>query len=504
MIAGIEPRVPVLRAWREWMRQVLTLTRREIYDGLRDWRIILPIFLLTLAFPILMNFITVRTQNMFYERWGVAGIETRLLPLMLLVVGFFPVSVSLVIALETFVGEKERKSLEPLLATPLSDLQLYLGKTLAALLLPLVAGCLGIAVYMAVLSQQEWHPSSLLLIQIVLLTAAEALVMVSGAVIISSQTTSVRAANLLASFIIIPMALLVQGESIIILQVGNAVLWDILAFLIVADVMLVRMGLRLFNREELLGREIDELNIGNLWRAFRRHLGWQRWLFGLDLERMPRPLRWLGTLVGLYLREVPAALRRSRLALLLVLVGLAGAVLIGWDFAVRFRLPPGSLALDSITEESFSGLSTTSWLPAFTTLGVLKNNVRSLVAAALLGTFSFGSLAVALLMAPLAIIAYMGFQTAWAGYNPALFLLTFVMPHGVLELPAAIIATALAVRLGATFIAPPLGMTVGEGWLQALTDLTKVFLAVVLPMLTAAAWIEVHITPALVLTIYGG
>lgn len=483
---------------------MLTLTRREILDSLRDWRILLPIFVLTLAFPLLMNFITVRTQNMFYERWGVEGIERRLLPLMLMVVGFFPVSVSLVIALETFVGEKERRSLEPLLLTPLSDLQLYLGKTLAALLLPLVAGCLGITVYTAVLWRQGWHPSSVLLIQILVLTAAEALVMVSGAVIISSQTTSVRAANLLASFVIIPMALLVQGESIIILQAGNAILWDVLAFLIVVDVMLVRMGIRLFNREELLGREIDELNVGNLWRMFRRHLGWERWLFGLDLARVPRPWRWLGTLVGLYLREVPAVLRRSWLALALVVAGLLGAVWVGWDFAVRFRLPAGSLALDSITDESFTGLSTTSWLPAFTTWGVLQNNTRSLLAAALLGTFSFGSLAVALLMAPLAVIAYVGFQAAWAEYDPFLFLLTFVMPHGVLELPAALIATGLAVRLGATFIAPPRGMTVGEGWLQALADFIKLFLAVVLPMLTVAAWIEVHITPFLVLKVYGG
>lgn len=487
---------------RNWARQVLTLTRREVLDSLRDWRILLPIFILTLAFPLLMNFITVRTQNMFYERWGVAGIETRLLPLMLMVVGFFPVSVSLVIALETFVGEKERKSLEPLLATPLSDLQLYLGKTLSALLLPIVAGCLGIAVYVIVLWHQ-WQPSPYLLLQIVVLTAAEALVMVSAAVIISSQTTSVRAANLLASFVIIPMALLVQGESIIILEAGNTILWFILAFLIVVDVMLVRMGVRLFNREELLGQEIDELNLGNLWRLFRHHLGWERWLFGLNPERPPRPLRWVGTLMGLYFREIPAVLRHSRLALLLVLVGLAGSVAIGLDFALRFPLPPGFLTLDSITEESFTGLSTTSWLPAFTTWGVLRNNIRSLLAAALLGTFSFGSLAVTLLMAPLAIVAYTGFQAAWAGYNPLFFLLTFVMPHGVLELPAAMIATALAVRLGAAFIAPPRGMMVGEGWIQALADFLKVFLALVVPMLAVAAWIEVHITPSLVLMVYG-
>lgn len=485
------------RSWRNWLHEVFSLTWREISDSMRDWRIIVPIGILTLFFPVLMNILTRSTQNMFYERWGVAGIETRLLPLMLMVVGFFPASVSLVIALETFVGEKERQSLEPLLATPLSDVQLYLGKIMAAVLLPLVAGFVGIAAYTLMLWQQDLLPSSGLLLQIIVLTSAEALVMVSAAVVLSSQTTSVRAANLLASFIIIPVALLVQGESLIILYAGNHVLWYILIFLIVTDVMLVRMGLRLFNREELLGREIDELNIGSLWRTFRRYLGWQPWPSG----KRRLPLRWL---LGFYLREVPAVLRRSALALAVVLIGLLGSVLVGWVVARALPAPPGFLNLDAISAETFTAsLSTTTWLPAFTPLGVLGNNVRSLLAAALLGTFSFGALAVALLMAPIAIIVYMAFQMAWAGYNPLIFALTFVMPHGILELPAAIIATALAVRLGATFIAPPKGMTVGEGWLQALADFVRLFVAVVIPLLAVAAWIEVHVTPAVVILTYG-
>ncbi len=483
-----------------WMRQTLALTRREVRDSLRDLRIISPIFLLTLTFPVLMNIFATRAQNMFYEQWGVAGVEAHLLPLVLMVVGFFPASVSLIIALETFVGEHERRSLEPLLVTPLSDAQLYLGKTLAALFLPLGASGLGLAVYLLLFSQ-GWSPAPLLLFQIVALTAAEALVMVSAAVIVSSQTTSVRAANLLASFIVIPIALLVMGEGIIVIWAGSNVLWYIWVFVIVAEVLLVRMGLRLFNREGLLGREIDELNLGGIWRMFRRHLGWQRWFLGLDAERLPRPLRWLSTLLGLY-REVPVMLRRSRLAIALVLVGLGGAGVVGWLFAVRFPLPAEFLALDTITEESF--LSTTTLLPAFTTWGVFSNNVRSLTAAALLGTFSFGALAVVLLMVPLAVIAYFCFQVAWAGYSPLLFLGTFIAPHAVLELPAAVIATGLAVRLGAVFIAPPKGMTVGEAWIQALTDLIKLFLALVIPMLAAAAWIEVHISPALVLMVYGG
>jgi uncharacterized membrane protein SpoIIM required for sporulation len=46
-------------------------------------------------------------------------------------------------------------------------------------------------------------------------------------------------------------------------------------------------------------------------------------------------------------------------------------------------------------------------------------------------------------------------------------------------------------------------MTVGEGWMQALADFVKVFVAVVVPLLALAAAVEAFLTPALVLAVYG-
>jgi uncharacterized membrane protein SpoIIM required for sporulation len=416
-------------------------------------------------------------------------------------VGFFPISFSLVIALETFVGEKERNSLEPLLATPLTDTQLYLGKTLAAMIPPLLAAYLGIGVYLTGLYVfKGWTPSPVLLALVFLLTTAKGVVMVSGAVVLSSQTTSVRASNLLASFIIIPAALLIQVEAIIMFYANYNVLWWIALFLIVVDVILVRMGLHIFNREELLGREIDELNVTSLWRTFYNHLRWERWVSSRPL---PAGLRWLGTLGGLYRNDIPAILRRSRLAIAMVVVGLLIACGIGYNYAARYQLPPDVLQLDDISADTFAEVPSIDWLPAFTVRGVFENNVRALLLATLLAVFSFGTLAEALLMAPLAIVFFFVGQAARMGYNPALFFAAFVLPHGLFELPAAIIATAMAVRLGATFMSPPRGMTISEGWLQALADAIKVFVALVVPLLVVAAAVEVYVTPAIVVWIFG-
>ena len=149
---------------REAFRLVFTLVRREIWDTLRDWRMVIPIVLLTLFFPALMSFVANAALNWVARYGGAPIIGERMIPFLLMVVGFFPISFSLVIALETFVGEKERSSLEPLLATPLTDGQLYIGKMFAAMIPPLMASYLGIGVYLLGLYIFEgWTPPLILL-----------------------------------------------------------------------------------------------------------------------------------------------------------------------------------------------------------------------------------------------------------------------------------------------------------------------------------------------------
>ena len=92
--------------------------------------------------------------------------------------------------------------------------------------------------------------------------------MVAGAVVVSSQATSVRAANLLASFIIVPMAILIQAEAAALFWGNHVGLWWLLLALAITAVVLVRMGLSLFNREELLGRDIDQIRLGWMVRQF--------------------------------------------------------------------------------------------------------------------------------------------------------------------------------------------------------------------------------------------
>ncbi len=487
-------------------RMVWIIVRRELRDTLRDWRLVTPVVILTLIFPWLMNW-TARVAINFVQQRNATIIGERIIPFLLMIVGFFPISFSLIIALETFVGEKERRSIEPLLSMPITDMELYLSKMIAATALPLLGSILGIVVYLGGLYFSIGYlPPPDLLVQIFVLNVISALVMVAGAVVISSQTTSVRAANLLASFIIVPMALLIQAESVIMFWGFLETLWLIALGLVVVMLILVRMGIKTFNREEILGREIDELNlrrVGSLLRYFFVRPPAPGIAPAPAAEgRTPRQvLRWVWRV---YRHDLPLLLRRNWMAVAVVLIMVTAAFAIGWGYVEKYPLPPGVLRLENLSQQDLESFSQIDFLPTLATGSIFWHNLRVLLLAALAAVISLGVFAILMLMIPLGLVGFFAGQIAWLGYDPLLFLATFVLPHGIFEIPAAILATAFALRVGASITAPREGLTVGEGLIAAVAEFGKVLIFAVVPLLLIAAWIEAHLTPRLVLWVYGG
>lgn len=475
--------------WND-LQKAMVVTRREVKDQFRDWRIIAPIIILTVFFPGLMNF-TAQQAVVFVAKYGAPIIADRLIPFLLMVVGFFPISVSLVIALESFVGEKERRSIEPLLSSPLTDVQLYLGKLMAVIFPPLLASFLGIAVYLVgVYRQVGWMPDATLLFQVVALAAVQSLVMVSGAVVVSSQTTSVRAANLLASFIIIPMALLLVGESMIMFWARYQVLWWAIFGQAIIAWLLVRTGIAHFNREELLGRELDTLNLRWAWSVFKEaFLG----------EKAPA-LRWWRDNVWRLVREL-------KWSILMVLIISVGAVLVGSTQAEIFTIPTEVLDWQNLEEGLVTGGEEIGQIRFFSVEGmglILFHNLRAVLIDSLLGIFSFGVMGIIALILPFGIIGYFIAMTAQTGLSPWSFLLGFILPHGVVEIPAIILSGALIIRMGLTLVTPQENYTIGEAWIRTLADWARLIVFLVLPLLVMASFLEVFITPRVALALFGG
>lgn len=461
------------------LRPALIVAQRETRDQLRDWRIIFPVLGLTVFFPFLMNFTAEQALN-FVRQYGASIIGERMVPFLLMIVGFFPISVSMVIALESFVGEKERGSIEPLLDTPLKDWQLYLGKLLSSTVPPLIASAMGMSVYIAGLVRSGIPlPEAPLLLQIISLTVVQAVLMVSGAVVVSTQTTSVRAANLLASFIIIPVALLIQAESVIMFWGDYNTLWLVVVAVVLLTFLLVRVGLAHFQREQLLGREIDVLNIRwavkLLWNSFR---GEAR------------------SIAAWYRKTLWPTLQRLALPVLMVAVLLVISVGLGWTQVERFNLHANDITSPESIKENLLTLTEAAPLGDFgLVLTIFWQNLRALGIALLLGMITFGILGMLPSMLTLGIMGYLMGVLAQRGFSAGLYFAGFILPHGLLEIPAVVLATAAVLRMGAILATPTPDRTFMEVWLACLADWFKVMIGLVIPLLFAAAMVEAWFTP---------
>jgi uncharacterized membrane protein SpoIIM required for sporulation len=296
----------------------------------------------------------------------------------------------------------------------------------------------------------------------------------------------VRAANLLASFIIIPMALLIQGESIIMFWARYDVLWWAILGQVVIAGLLLRSGITHFNREELLGRELDSLNLRWTWRVFRETFTGKR-----------------RSLIAWYRYEVGGVLWVMRIPIAIMALALIAAIWVGASQASLFRLPAGLLDWRHLDQGFLQGLESVRFFSPSGIGVVWFHNVRAVLLSTLLGIFSFGILAVIVMMLPFMIIGYFMANFALTGLSPVLFFTVLVLPHGILEIPAIILAGAAILRLGATLAAPCEGLTIGEAWLRSLADWAKIMLGLVIPMLLVAALLEVMLTPRLAVWMFG-
>ena len=461
------------------------VARREFMDQLRDWRIIVPMLLLVTLFPFIADDATRQAVN-FMNRFGGDLILDRLVPFVVLVIGFFPLSFTLVVALESFVGEKERGTIEPLLSSPLEDRHMYLGKLLVGITTPLVFSFASIVIYLILIARRDVEfPSAYMLALVFLLTFAHAVLMVSSAIVISVQATTVRAANLLASFVVVPVAFLLQGETVLIFWGNEDVLWYAIIGVTLLAGLLIRLGLSHFRREYLLGREVDTLNIKWMGRTFQ--------------DRFTGNAR---SISEWYRKEIPITLRQLRKPLLIVLALSLVAGIVSYMWVVEnvpgyLHLTPDRVGeIRTFVTENLTNLdSLGERLPAPV---LFFHNARTTIFLLLLGLVSFGTLGLTLFLGNIALIGGVLGAANLVGYSPLLAFVVGILPHGIFELSAVFLATAAMLRVGAQLVTPQPDKSLGEMLLVSLADWVRVFIGIVLPFLAIAALIEIYITPALI------
>jgi ABC-2 type transport system permease protein len=165
------------------------------------------------------------------------------------------------IASYTIVGEKVEKSLEPLLATPITDGEILIGKTISAFLPTLIAMYTGGIIFMLgtnvvtyeALGYAYFPNLNIAIILFIVMPAAIAM-SVEFSVIVSSRVNDVRSANSTAAVMFFPFLIIYIASNLQIITLETDTFLEIAGIIFLVDVVLYFISTKLFKREEILTR----------------------------------------------------------------------------------------------------------------------------------------------------------------------------------------------------------------------------------------------------------
>jgi len=166
-----------------------------------------------------------------------------------------PIFLPILLAAQSIGGERERRTLEPLLATRVSTLSIILGKSVAALVPALGITWVAAALFCAGIDAVVGRfllPDAAWLFGTLLLSPLLALFGNAMAVVVSARVLDPRAAQNLAATTVLPLL------GLLVVQLAGRIalgprFYAVLALgVALADVALVFAAVRLFDRERLL------------------------------------------------------------------------------------------------------------------------------------------------------------------------------------------------------------------------------------------------------------
>lgn len=171
-----------------------------------------------------------------------------------------PVIAPMTIATFSIIGEKQARSLEPLLATPIRTWELLLGKSLAGVIPAVAMTWLSYGILLAGMAMLA-RPlvfasvvSAMWLLAIVVIVPLLAILAVNLGVLISSRVNDTRVAQQLGGLLVLPVLGMGMAQSM------GRILYDLPMFAIGAvaiaalDVAVLMAAVKLFQRETILTR----------------------------------------------------------------------------------------------------------------------------------------------------------------------------------------------------------------------------------------------------------
>jgi ABC-2 type transport system permease protein len=269
-------------------RNVWLVFKKDWLEIKRNWQVLLPIILVpvifSVVFPVVISGIAnTPASNMDNQDFTAlipnlpADIQAQLATftpnqsmVYIMVLYFFapffliiPVMASSVIGSDSFAGERERKTIEALLATPITDSELLLGKILVAFIPSMLITIGSYCIYMAIVDAVTFGlfngmlllPTPNWLIMMLGVAPVIAICSIGLTVVISSKVKGFREAQQISVVLLLPVLGLVFAQISGFLVLGPLVLGILILILGVVDVGIFYLGVETFKREEILTKQ---------------------------------------------------------------------------------------------------------------------------------------------------------------------------------------------------------------------------------------------------------
>lgn len=257
------------------MKNALIIFRKEIKEVLKSRSIWMPSIILSLIFAVILPVaLSVGSGSLLkdpdtakllskilvgYDPFTslIMFLSKQLLVFLLLV----PALIPSIIAPSSITLEKESRTLEPLLATPIKTSELLLGKTLTSIIPAFVISTFNfilLSVTIDIVSFPKlgylFLPNTEWLITAFILSPAISFIITMLSITISSRTTDIKAAQGIGSAVILPIYAII-GMQIGGLFVLNSIFLLITSFVLIALCpVFLKIAIKVFNRENILTR----------------------------------------------------------------------------------------------------------------------------------------------------------------------------------------------------------------------------------------------------------
>jgi len=213
------------------------------------------VLIVSIGLPLIIAFVILKAKNP----------PAVILPVLISAFSFWfvigPAAIPISIASYSLVGEKVQKSLEPLLAAPVTDSETLVGKSIAAFIPTIVSTYIGALVFMSLIDlftfgklTYLYFPNWSMGVILLLLALLSCMFSIGINVLISSRINDIRAAQQMGASILIPFAIIyIMSEfKIISLTITNLLIMS--AVLFVIDIIVFYIAKATFRREEILTR----------------------------------------------------------------------------------------------------------------------------------------------------------------------------------------------------------------------------------------------------------